>query len=111
MSVSRLEDREIITKTVFGVAKYDKMINDPDAKKVRLYSKIVLEVGAEVKYHVHTGESESFYILKGTAEYSDNGEIITLHAGDYTNTLSGQGHGIKNIGADSLEFMALIIMD
>ncbi len=111
MSISRQKDREIIKKTANGIAKFDKVINDPSAKKVRMYSKVILDVGAEVKFHIHTGESESFYILKGIAEYSDDGEITTLHTGDYTNTISGHGHSIKNIGYDALEFMALIIMD
>ncbi len=111
MSISRQKDREIIKKTDNGIARFDKVINDKNAKNVRMYSKVVLDVGAEVKYHTHTGESESFYILKGVAEYSDDGEIMTLHAGDYTNTTSGHGHSIKNIGYDALEFMALIIMD
>lgn len=111
MSISRQKDREIIKKTDNGIARFDKVINDKNSKNVRMYSKVVLDVGAEVKYHTHTGESESFYILKGVAEYSDDGEVTTLHAGDYTNTTSGHGHSIKNIGHDALEFMALIIMD
>ena len=76
-----------------------------------MYSKVVLGIGSKVDYHIHNGESESFYILKGTAEYNDDGEIMTLRAGDYTNTTSGHSHGIKNIGYEPLEFMALIIMD
>ena len=108
MNISRKNEREIIKKISpeNGILKFDKVINDPGASKVRMYAKVVLGIGAEVKFHTHTGESESFYILNGVAEYNDDGEITTLHAGDYTNTTSGHGHGIKNIGCDTLEFMA-----
>lgn len=114
MSISKKSEREIIKKVSpeNGVARFDKVINAKNIQgKVRMYAKVELEIGAEVSYHTHTGESESFYILNGTAEYNDNGQIMTLRAGDYTNTTSGQSHGIKNIGCDILEFMALIIMD
>ncbi len=114
MSVSRKNERQIIKKVSpeNGIAQFDKVISTKTTSgKVRMYAKVVLEIGAQVAYHTHTGESESFYILKGTAEYNDDGEIITLHAGDYTNTTSGHSHGIKNVGYDPLEFMALIIMD
>ncbi len=114
MSVSRKSEREIIKKVSpeNGVLQFDKVINAKNTTgKVRMYAKVVLEIGAEVSFHTHVGESESFYILNGTAEYNDNGKITTLRAGDYTNTTSGQGHSIKNIGYDILEFMALIIVD
>ncbi len=114
MSISRKSEREIIKKVSAenGIAQFDKVINkDNVVGKVRMYAKVVLEIGASVGYHTHNGESESFYILKGTAEYNDDGNITILHAGDYTNTLSGHSHGIKNVGYDALEFMALIIMD
>ncbi len=114
MSITRRNEREIIKKvsSESGVAQFDKVINaNNKVGNVRMYAKVVLGIGAEVSYHTHTGESESFYILSGTAEYNDNGKITTLHSGDYTNTTSGQSHGIKNIGCTSLEFMALIIVD
>ncbi len=114
MGISRKNEREIIKKVSpeNGIAQFDKVINANNRiGNVRMYSKVVLGTGAEVSYHTHTDECESFYILSGTAEYNDNGTITTLHAGDYTNTTSGQGHGIKNIGCGSLEFMALIIVD
>lgn len=114
MSISRKNEREIIKKVSpeGGILQFDKVINKNNVcGNVRMYAKVVLGIGAEVDFHTHTGESESFYILNGTAEYNDDGKITTLHAGDYTNTTSGHGHSIKNIGYDSLEFMALIIMD
>ncbi|MBO5453449.1 MAG: cupin domain-containing protein [Clostridia bacterium] len=70
-----------------------------------------LKVGEEVALHPHNGEFESYYIIKGKALYNDNGEFVELSEGDVTHTPSGSGHGIKNIGDDVLEFIALVVKD
>jgi len=79
--------------------------------KGRLYAKITIDTGCSIGYHVHEGEMESFYIVSGEAEVSDNGEIARISAGDTLLTRSGDGHSIKNIGAETLEFIAQIIFD
>ena len=78
-------------------------------EKGRLYAVLVLEPGCSVGSHVHEGEMESYYIIRGEAEVSDNGELVTVAAGDSVLTRSGEEHSIKNIGDDTLELMALII--
>jgi len=78
-------------------------------EKGRLYSRVTLEPGCSVGYHVHEGEMEAYFILSGKAEYDDNGERTTLTAGDLTYTLDGSGHAIRNIGDETLQFMALIL--
>ena len=78
-------------------------------EKGRLYAKIILEPGCSIGNHVHDGEMESYYILCGEAEVNDNGELVTVHAGDSVLTLSGEEHSVKNVGSDTLELMALII--
>lgn len=50
-----------------------------------------------------------YYILNGTAEFSDNGNIVTLKAGDVAYTPDGEGHGIRNVGEDTLHFISLIL--
>lgn len=77
--------------------------------KVDLYALIRLLPGEEVEYHIHTGETEIYYILSGKALYDDNGEKIELDVGDVTFTPDGSGHGIKNIGQETLKFMALVV--
>ena len=52
---------------------------------------------------------ESFYIVCGEAEVSDNGEIVRVSAGDTVLTKNGDGHSIKNVGAETLEIIAQII--
>ena len=77
--------------------------------KGRLYARITLKPGCSIGHHVHEGEMESFYIIKGEAEISDNGEIVILHAGDSILTQSGEGHSVKNVGGETLEMLALIL--
>ena len=78
-------------------------------EKGRLYAKIILEPGCSIGHHIHEGEMESFYIVSGEAEISDNGELVTVYAGDSILTLSGEGHSVKNIGDTTLEIIALIL--
>lgn len=79
--------------------------------KLRTFAHAVLKVGQEVEFHVHNGESESYYILSGKGLYNDNGELTEVTEGTVTYTPSGHGHGIKNIGDENLEFIALIVLD
>ena len=67
--------------------------------------------GSAIGYHIHNGESETYYILSGTAKYNDNGVIKTVTAGDVTFTGSGEGHGIEAIGNEPVEMIALILYD
>ena len=48
-------------------------------------------------------------MLSGEGEYSDNGSIVTLHAGDTAFCPDGEGHSMANRGAEPLVLMALVI--
>lgn len=90
-----------------------KNLSDFEGKnpKMRMFAHANLKPGEEVGFHVHNGESESYYILSGEGDYNDNGNHMTVYPGTITFTPSGSGHGIKNIGSEMLEFIALIILD
>lgn len=94
-----------------GAAKLTNFINSPEelCNKGRLFAKLTLEPGCGIGYHVHENDEEIFYILKGTAEYSDNGKICTVSAGDVTICPPGEGHSIANKGDETVEFIALIL--
>lgn len=79
--------------------------------KLRTFALAELKPGEEVEYHIHTGESESYYIISGKGIYNDNGEIKDVLPGTVTFTPSGSGHGIKNNGEEMLRFIALILLD
>lgn len=79
--------------------------------KGRLFARLLLNPGCSIGYHVHEKDAELFYILKGTAEYSDNGELRTVTAGDVTICPVGQGHSIANKTEEPVEFIALILFE
>ncbi len=87
------------------------LLDNPDEMygKGRVFAHSTLQPGCSIGYHIHSNESETYYIYSGTAEFNDNGSVLTLNAGDIAFTGAGEGHGIKNIGTDPLEFIALIL--
>ncbi len=74
----------------------------------RLFAKLTLEKGCSIGKHDHIGEEEIFYILKGTAEFDDNGTKKILNPGDVAVT-SNASHSIANAGDTTLEIMAVIL--
>ena len=94
-----------------GVVVITNYINGPEElnDKGRLFAKITLNPGCSIGYHVHETDAELFYIMKGTAEYNDNGQIRTVTAGDVTICPSGEGHGIANRTEDIVELTAVIV--
>ena len=60
---------------------------------------------------MHSGESETYFILSGHGVYNDNGEEVEALPGMVTLTPSGQGHALKNSGDEVLAFIALIVTE
>lgn len=79
--------------------------------KGRVFAHTTVWPHAGIGYHVHQGDSETYYILSGTGRYNDNGTIMTVHAGDVTYTAPGEGHGIEAIGDEPVEMIALILYE
>ena len=79
--------------------------------KVRLFSLVQVKPGEAVEYHMHKGESETFFILSGQGINNDNGNKVDVAPGMVTFTPSGQGHSIKNTGDEMLVFIALIVVE
>ena len=94
-----------------GMVKLTGFINDPSelCGKGRMFSRITLEPGCSIGFHIHENDSELFYFLTGTGEYSDNGKICTVNAGDVTICPAGTGHSIANKGDETLELIAVIV--
>lgn len=103
----RCPDIEMCAENGVGKLTLDRLLTQNE--KIQMFSKATLEVGASVGYHQHVGNAECYYILKGKAEYDGDGEISVLTEGHVTYTPDGHSHGIKNIGDEPLEFIALII--
>ena len=75
----------------------------------RLFAKMVLEPDSSIGQHTHETEFEAYYILKGKALVNDNGTEVTLEPGDAHICPDGSFHSIKNVGDETLEFMATIL--
>lgn len=108
---------QLKTDTKFNSAGKEKMLKtnlaDFDAwdPRIRLYSLIQVNPGEEVEYHMHVGESETFFFLSGKGIYNDNGTQVDIVPGMVSFTPSGLGHSVKNTGDEMLTFIALILVD
>ena len=94
-----------------GTVQLTNLISGPEELngKGRLFSRITLQPGCSIGYHVHDKDVELFYILTGTAQYSDNGETVTVTAGDVTICETGHGHSIANNSQELVELIAVIV--
>ena len=88
-----------------------RLITSPEELygKGRLFNICTLQPGSELGWHVHKGDGEFYHILSGVGEYNENGNVTTVYPGDTTFTDDGEGHSMKNIGAEPLVFVALIL--
>ncbi len=94
-----------------GGALVRSLLNGPEEmyEKGRVFAHTTLPPGSSIGFHIHENESETYYFLRGIGEFNDNGTITTIYPGDVTFTGAGEGHGLKNIGKEDLEFIALIL--
>ena len=114
--VRRKSEVAISSKVMFdgpGEAENHVLINSPAELfgKGRLYNFIVLQPGCAVGWHIHHGDGELYYILKGRGEYNDNGTLTEVGPGDVAFTNPEEGHSIQCIGDEPLEYMALVLYE
>ena len=76
----------------------------------RLLGRIVMKPGNSMGLHTHEGEGEFFYILKGAAKITEDGEEVILYPGDTIFTPSGSNHSVEAAGDETLEYLALILL-
>ena len=75
----------------------------------KMFNEVTLKPGCEIGYHEHHGETETYYVLSGSATYIDNDKEYEIKAGDVTFCKDGDGHGIKNHGTEPIIFIALVL--
>ena len=90
---------------------YDLKEFDGISNKLKQFSYVELEPNEEVAFHVHEGNTENYYIIKGKGLYNDNGKEMSVGDGDVTFTPSGHGHALKNVGTEKLSFIALVVIN
>ena len=108
------QDTTVDVKKMFegnGTASLIHILNGPDEMygKGRVFSHLILSPGCEVGWHIHHGDGETYYILRGTGEYNDNGTPVTVCPGDIAIVDDGEGHSLKNTGTEPLEAIALVL--
>ncbi len=77
-------------------------------EKGRVFAHTTVYPGSNIGFHVHSNESETYYILSGSGKYNDNGTLIDVYPGDVFFCGDGEGHGIEAIG-EPIEMIALIL--
>lgn len=77
--------------------------------KGRLFSRITLEPGCSIGWHIHETDSEIFFVECGSPIYNDNGTEVQAQAGDVLICPAGTGHAIKNPGSDRVDLIAVIV--
>ena len=96
-----------------GFITVRNLINDPAELngKGRVFAHTTVLPGHGIGYHVHAGDGEIYFVLSGRGEYSDNGTVTTVEAGDVTFCPPGQGHSILCLGDEPLELITLILFE
>ena len=112
--IRRYDERLHEQKKMFGgegEALFHRILNGPDEMygKGRVFSHLVLEKGCEIGWHVHHGDGETYYILRGRGLYNDNGTEVEVGPGDVTFVDDEEGHALRNVGEGDLEAVALIL--
>lgn len=112
--VRRNDERRVDVKKMFdgdGQVELHHILqsNEEMYNKGRVFSHVVLNPGCEVGWHVHHGDGETYYVLKGEGDYNDNGTMVHVVPGDVTFVDDNEGHSIKNNGTEPLELIALIL--
>ncbi|MEA5010302.1 MAG: cupin domain-containing protein [Angelakisella sp.] len=75
----------------------------------RLFGISIIPPGGSIGQHTHTGDFETYYILKGKALVNDNGVVAELGPGDMIQCKDGDYHSIENPGDIDLEYVAVIL--
>jgi quercetin dioxygenase-like cupin family protein len=75
----------------------------------RLFGVSIIPPGGSIGQHTHSGDFETYYILRGRARVLDNGAVDELGPGDMMQCRDGEYHAIENIGSDDLEYIAVIL--
>ena len=112
--IRRSDEKTVDVRKMFdgaGEAVMHRILNGADEMygKGRVFSHLHLKPGCEVGWHVHRGDGETYYILRGRGLYNDNGTEVEVCQGDVTFVDSGEGHALLNNGEEELEAIALIL--
>lgn len=111
--IRRNQDLKTDFKNIRGgvgeIAVTELLKGDEFCNKGRLFAKMVIKPGDSVGDHLHAGDFEAYYIIKGEGKYIENNEEKRLYPGDMTLTKDGEGHSLINDGKEDIELIALVL--
>ena len=90
--IRRSEEKQSVRKPApfngVGEITVRSLLNGPEemSQKGRVFGHTTVYPGSEIGYHIHTGDSETYYILSGKGLYNDNGTEATPAAVVYKAT-------------------------
>ncbi len=115
--IRKSDDKHVVRKPApfdgVGEITVRDLLNGPEEMcgKGRVFGHTTVYPGSEIGFHVHNGDGETYYILSGHALYNDNGTLTEIGPGDVTICPPGQGHGIRCLGEEPVEMIALILYE
>ena len=74
----------------------------------RLFCITKMKPGVSSGAHTHTGDFETYYILKGQARVRQR-NVLRAWTWDMLQCKDGDFHGIESIGEEELEYLAVIM--
>lgn len=101
-----ISNAEAGSGTVQKIGWFDDRELSPNLNMV---ATLVVPRGASIGDHMHVGEAEIYRMISGRALYNDNGKEVEVGPGDVLMCYDGQTHGIKAIGDEGFEFIAIIV--
>lgn len=87
--------------------KYSVQIPDSDGA-FTMATRIELEKGSSIGYHIHSDNEEVYTIISGTGIYNEDGKEVKTSAGDVFLCRRGHSHSLKNTGEGKLVIGAAI---
>lgn len=84
-----------------------KTMVDAQTNPLATVHRVRIAVGGEIVPHIHEKSAESFFITAGRARCTMGETTTEFHAGSLGYAPMGIRHGLKNIGDEDVELVAI----
>lgn len=92
-----------------SIEVYEILSSKDMGDNVKVFSKVIVKPNSIIGYHKHLGESEAYYVTKGSGIFIDEKENrIPVSEGDVCLINSGESHGMENNTNEDMEMIALV---
>ena len=109
MAVFTEKAKQVVTNPGTGTIEKEILVDPALFQGTNdLFARITLHPGCAVPVHQHLGNNETYYLLKGEGEYTDEDKKVAVKAADVTISEDGGTHGLMNTRKEDLVFIALI---